>query len=84
LKVLKLNVSFRIRADSILVFGCLFVKELKFLLASMKSLTENPSSNTLQEACSDFPIDTKRVKVDPEIRKPATNVQHCTLEKIDQ
>jgi hypothetical protein len=40
------------------IFGCLFVEKIKkkFLLASIKSLTnsENPSSNPLQEAFSCF------------------------------
>ncbi len=51
------------------IFGCLFVEKMenKFLLASLKSLTNsvNPSSSPLQETCSGFRIATCTLKVVP-------------------
>jgi hypothetical protein len=73
--------------------SCLFVKEIqiKFLLASMKSLTncEIPSSDPPQKACSDLLIAacvSKSCYVNPPlILKIVQRAGYeCTLEKIDQ
>jgi hypothetical protein len=64
---------------------------MKFLLASMKSLTncEIPSSNPLQRACSGFLIADCALKSCPQnlpvVLKIVPKVGYeCTLEKIDQ
>jgi hypothetical protein len=52
------NITFCMCSDGLTMFEGLSVKkiQIKLLLASMKSLTicTNPSSNPLQEGCSNF------------------------------
>ncbi len=55
--------------------------KMKFLLASMKSLTncEIPSSNPLQRACSGFLIAACVFKVVP---KPACDYENCSISRL--
>ncbi len=73
-----------------------FVKKLKFLLASKKSLTENPYSNTVRmdHACAVQAVRNRQTPVTKSCSVSYLNivpkaghectVQHCTLENIDQ
>ncbi len=65
------------------IFGCLFVEKIKkkFLLASIKSLTnsENPSSKPLQEACPCF----QEAACDSKVVPNAAGVFYLILSLLD-
>jgi hypothetical protein len=77
--------TFCMSVDGCHTFGFHFVK-IKFLLASMKSLTksENPFSNPLQETCSSLPRAACVPKAACDLKTVPKAGHQCTLKKIEQ